>query len=74
MKFRDDLIISAGNDESLIKANSALVQFQKKFYFFLSPILLSVLISYTNISVTVAAILFVQLSLYGMHRFIKPLT
>lgn len=72
-KFRDDLIISAGEDENLIKANSALAQFQRNFIFFLSPILLSILLTYTNMFLTVATIIFVQLSLYIMHKLIKPL-
>ena len=67
-KFRDDLIISAGNDANLIKANSALSLFQRNFIFFISPILLSVLFTYSNITTCVVVILAIQLILYAMHR------
>jgi len=67
-KFRDDLIISAGNDVNLIKTHSALSLFQRNFIFFLSPILLSLIFAYTPIQAGVLIILSIQLALYLIHK------
>lgn len=69
-KFRDDLIISAGSNSNLVKSYSALSSFQRNFIFFVSPILLSFLISYTTIKVDVFIIILIQVSLYIMYRAI----
>jgi hypothetical protein len=73
-KFRDDLIVNAGNDSSLIKSYSALSLFQRNFIFFISPILLSILIAYTSVWISVGIIVFMQIGLYAVHRLIvkKP--
>jgi hypothetical protein len=73
-QFRDDLIVSAGNDASLIKAYSALSLFQRNFIFFLSPILLSVLFAYLKLSICVNIIIALQLVLYVMYITYKTST
>lgn len=62
-KFRDDLIVSAGNDTGLIKAYSALSQLQRNVMMFLSPILISFLLRYTSTPGAVIIISFVQIVL-----------
>jgi len=68
-KFRDDLIVSAGSDVATIKAYSAVAQFQRNFIFCISPILLSLLFSYTNIIICIVMITSIQLILYISLRY-----
>lgn len=67
-QYRDDLIVSAGNDTNLIKVYSALSLFQRNFIFFISPILLSILFSCTTVSMAVSIIIFIQFGLYISRR------
>lgn len=69
-QYRDDLIVSAGNDANLIKAYSALSLFQRNFIFFISPILLSILFSYTSVSIGAIIIICMQFGLYMSRKFI----
>lgn len=69
-KFRDDLIVSAGKNSGLIKSYSALSLFQRNFIFFISPILLSVLLTFATVPISVSIILFGQLGLYAILRLI----
>ena len=76
-KFRDDLIISAGDNQKLIKAYSAISQFQRNFIFFLSPIILTILFTFTNIITTVIALICIQLFFYigykvKLNRYFFP--
>ena len=67
-KFRDDLVISAGDDAHLIKAYSAIAQLQRNFIFFLSPLLLTFLLTYANTTACVAILFLIQLSFYLLYK------
>ncbi|MBV9575782.1 MAG: hypothetical protein JO149_04085 [Gammaproteobacteria bacterium] len=68
-KFRDDLIVSAKNDSNLIKAYSALAQFQRNFIYFISPIFLSILFTYTNCLISLFFIISIQIIFYITYKF-----
>ncbi len=72
-KFRDDFILSAGDNSALVQAHSSLAFAQRNFIYFLSPLLLGVLFS-CSISVFVYAIVGLQLVLYFTLRYIKILS
>lgn len=67
-KFRDDLVIGAGNDSQLIRAYSSLAQLQRNFIFFISPILLTVLLSTYSTIITFFVIVIIQLSLFAAYK------
>lgn len=67
-KFRDDLIVSAGQNTDLIHAHSALAQFQRNFIFFLSPLILTLLFTYTNIVVSVVILISMQCVFYLIYK------
>lgn len=68
-KFRDDLVISAGDDLNLIKSYSALSLFQRNFVFFISPVLLSLLFTFTSTPISVSIIIFIQFVLFFLYKY-----
>lgn len=67
-KFKDDLIISANNNIELINFYSAISQFQRNFLFFVSPILISLLLTYTSTYCCVLVLFLIQIVFYLSYR------
>jgi len=62
--FRDDYVITAGKDKSLIEAHAAFSSVMKDLICSISPVLLSYLLASFRLNVAILSILSVQLTLY----------
>lgn len=69
-KFRDDYVISAENNITLIQKYSAITQMQRNFILFLSPILLSGLFNFISFRMSMLLLCLVQFLICNISKFI----
>ncbi|HVV69216.1 MAG TPA: hypothetical protein VHE99_09350 [Gammaproteobacteria bacterium] len=70
LRFRDDLILMAGNDSTLIHAYSAITLAQKNFIYFFSPLLLATIFNLSK-KQSILIMISLQLILYLTYIFIR---
>ncbi len=70
LRFRDDLILMAGNDSTLVHTYSAITLAQKNFIYFLSPLLLVTVFSLSE-KRSILVMVLLQLILYLSYIIIR---